>query len=437
MSIEEDTELRDVVLETLDQRGVVGKTKAMLRANIFTALEETAAPHDKIYMLNKRLKENLSSSEGKLMAALIVDYFNCWQLEFSKTVFEPETGYDTKSSSRMDLCNSLGISAPPDQQPVLSELIKKLNEGSGSSPRLSRRQLPGHSAMDLNSKQIADARAKFAEYDKDGSGTIDKDELRQLFIDMFPHFHSSMLERYVNDEFQAADTDFSAGIDMDEFIDLYRRLFISCRSVVSHDIVDLVPTPRSPSPRFSKIPIKSDNPVSGSNHKDGSPRDTHGSQIPKLNIGPSRADSTRSPPSAPGSTDHSKATSNFNNSSSNGLTSEKSGLKGDLEMKSIDKSLADLGFDIPDEDDESIRTKSDTYEDDFEKSNASSMGSHRRSKTADSVSSDETTDKMDDDDINSLLKDNDISWGNETEDKSITDDSSVKGVDYWEMVPRK
>ena len=48
------------------------------------------------------------------------------------------------------------------------------------------------------------------------------------------------------------------GIDFDEFLDLYRRLFISCRSVVSHDVSDLVPvtTPRSPSPRQSKIPIK-------------------------------------------------------------------------------------------------------------------------------------------------------------------------------------
>lgn len=28
MSFEEDTELRDIVMETLDQRGVVGKAKA-------------------------------------------------------------------------------------------------------------------------------------------------------------------------------------------------------------------------------------------------------------------------------------------------------------------------------------------------------------------------------------------------------------------------
>ena len=31
------------------------------------------------------------------MAALITDYFNCLQLEFSKTVFEPETGYVSTS----------------------------------------------------------------------------------------------------------------------------------------------------------------------------------------------------------------------------------------------------------------------------------------------------------------------------------------------------
>jgi len=30
MSLEEDTELRDIVLETLDQRGVVGKAKVQI-----------------------------------------------------------------------------------------------------------------------------------------------------------------------------------------------------------------------------------------------------------------------------------------------------------------------------------------------------------------------------------------------------------------------
>lgn len=32
------------------------------------------------------------------MAGLVVDYFNSFQLEFSKMVFEPETGYSVSDS---------------------------------------------------------------------------------------------------------------------------------------------------------------------------------------------------------------------------------------------------------------------------------------------------------------------------------------------------
>ena len=44
---------------------------------------------------------------------------------------------------------------------------------------------------------------------QDNNGFIDKNELRDLLSDLFPHFHRDMLERYVNDEFRAADKDFS------------------------------------------------------------------------------------------------------------------------------------------------------------------------------------------------------------------------------------
>ncbi len=62
---------------------------------------------------------------------------------------------------------------------------------------------------------------------QDRSDSIDKAELRSLFRDLFPDFprcfmkkfgdtihantlpFSTMLERYVNDEFRASDTDFS------------------------------------------------------------------------------------------------------------------------------------------------------------------------------------------------------------------------------------
>ncbi|MGH0143652.1 UNVERIFIED_CONTAM: hypothetical protein FKN15_057384 [Acipenser sinensis] len=41
-----------------------------------------------------------------------------------------------------------------------------------------------------------------------------------------------MLERYVTDEFRAVDKDFNNSIDFDQFLGMYKRLFIQCRSVV-------------------------------------------------------------------------------------------------------------------------------------------------------------------------------------------------------------
>ncbi|MGH0163156.1 UNVERIFIED_CONTAM: hypothetical protein FKN15_044260 [Acipenser sinensis] len=64
-------------------------------------------------------------------------------------------------------------------------------------------------AEELSLKQIAEARKKFDHYDKDRNGEINKEELRILFTDLFPHFHKNMLERYVTDEFRAVDKDFN------------------------------------------------------------------------------------------------------------------------------------------------------------------------------------------------------------------------------------
>ena len=43
---------------------------------------------------------------------------------------------------------------------------------------------------------------------------IDRDELQNLFCDIFPHINITLLERYVADEFAAADTNFSNGLSV-------------------------------------------------------------------------------------------------------------------------------------------------------------------------------------------------------------------------------
>ncbi|XP_064604114.1 centrosomal protein 43-like isoform X2 [Liolophura sinensis] len=274
MSADEDTELRDLVAQTLESNGVLGKIRAELRASVFLTLEEQESVQNKTPFLNAELKKFLITKEGRLVAGLVQEFLEHFNLEFTQAVFEPESGVKSVYDGRESLAHELNLHVDAtigdnNKQPLLKELVTRLQgektNRSGfdtSVPCSGDWNIP----EDLSPKQIEDARKKFEYYDKDQNGTIDKDELRSLFTDIFPGFHRNMLERYVNDEFRAVDRDFSnsyltltvtePGIDFEEFLNMYRRLFIQCRSVVAGDVSDLVPQ------RSTK-----DSPLSSSSHK--------------------------------------------------------------------------------------------------------------------------------------------------------------------------
>lgn len=88
---------------------------------------------------------------------------------------------------------------------------------------------------ELSRVSLIEAKKKFDFYDKDKNGYIDKNELRTLFCDLYPNFNKNMLDRYVNDEFNATDKNFNNGIDFNEFKSMYQRLFLMCRSFIAHD----------------------------------------------------------------------------------------------------------------------------------------------------------------------------------------------------------
>lgn len=253
MSVDEDTELRDMVIEQLDANGVLGKLKAMLRAHVFLTLEH---PENVKKPNNDLLRKSLATNEGRLMAALVLEYLHFFNLEFTVMTFKPEAGLDDSASlARDELSRQLDIveSEQSPAHPLLCELIKRLGDSSSSDEKSRGRRSTEHA--DLTQKHIDDAKKKFDQYDQDSSGTIEKGELRMLFADMFPDVNKSMLDRYVNDQYSYADRDFSGGIDFNEFLNLYRSFFVLSKSVVSHDVSDILLSPKQLSP-MSKIPIK-------------------------------------------------------------------------------------------------------------------------------------------------------------------------------------
>ncbi|XP_018416043.1 PREDICTED: FGFR1 oncogene partner [Nanorana parkeri] len=229
---DEDTELRDLLIHTLENNGVLNKIKAELRASVFLALEEQERPENKPTLVNERLLHFLNSREGRLVAGLVTDFLQHFHLDFTLAVLQPEANLTSTADDRAHVAEELGLPEAEKGGPLLLELIKRFRHREAP--------LNGVPEQGLPSGHMAEAQAKFELYDRDKNGEISKGELRELFVDLFPHFHRDMLDRYVNDEFTSADRDFSSGIDQKEFLAMYRRLFIQGRSVVVQEVSDLI-----------------------------------------------------------------------------------------------------------------------------------------------------------------------------------------------------
>ncbi|XP_043552205.1 FGFR1 oncogene partner isoform X3 [Chiloscyllium plagiosum] len=237
MSAEEDTELRDLLVQTLENSGVLNKIKAELRAAVFLALEEQERVENKTPLVNESLKTFLNTEDGRLVAGLVAEFLQFFNLDFTLAVFRPETNTFTGLDGRDNLARELGIPEGADLKgvPLLLEVIRngqQKEKGTCPSDGDSLNYVP----KELSAKHIAEAKKKFEFYDKDKNGEISKEELKELFIDLFPHFHKNMLDRYVNDEFKA----FNNVVDFDEFLGMYKRLFVQCRSVIVQDDTDTV-----------------------------------------------------------------------------------------------------------------------------------------------------------------------------------------------------
>lgn len=85
--------------------------------------------------------------------------------------------------------------------------------GSVKPPRGGRLPPLSETAGEVDEEQLALAREQFDRFDKDGSGTIDKAELRDVFEALHVHMAPSVLESYVRAAFTTHDVDLSGALE--------------------------------------------------------------------------------------------------------------------------------------------------------------------------------------------------------------------------------
>ncbi|XP_055042223.2 centrosomal protein 43 isoform X5 [Misgurnus anguillicaudatus] len=260
---EEDTELRDLLIQNLENSGVLNKIKAELRAAVFLALEEQDKVENKTPLVNENLKKSLNTKDGRLVAGLITDFLQVFNLDFTLAVFQPEINTLNGLDTRESLSKELGISESEVNRntPILQELVKRVRQKDKTSifaegDRATERTFP----KELSSRQITDARKKFDSYDKNRSGTINRDAITAIFSDLFPQFSRNVLESFVNEELGDKSKETSTTIDFQDFLGMYKSFFTQCRSVVTNESSDaLYPSSKNIEDRImssfgSKIP---------------------------------------------------------------------------------------------------------------------------------------------------------------------------------------
>ncbi|KAG8506015.1 FGFR1 oncogene partner [Galemys pyrenaicus] len=134
---EEDTELRDLLVQTLESNGVLNRIKAELRAAVFLALEEqekvelARAPplsrQNKTPLVNESLRKFLTTRDGRLVASLVAEFLQFFNLDFTLAVFQPETSTLHGLEGRENLARDLGIIEAEGTVggPLLLEVIRR------------------------------------------------------------------------------------------------------------------------------------------------------------------------------------------------------------------------------------------------------------------------------------------------------------------------
>ncbi|XP_005390786.2 PREDICTED: FGFR1 oncogene partner isoform X1 [Chinchilla lanigera] len=130
VAAEEDTELRDLLVQTLENSGALNRIKAELRAAVFLALEEQEKVENKTPLVNESLKKFLKTKDGRLVASLVAEFLQFFNLDFTLAVFQPETSTFQGLEGRENLARDLGIIEAEGTVggPLLLEVIRRCQQ---------------------------------------------------------------------------------------------------------------------------------------------------------------------------------------------------------------------------------------------------------------------------------------------------------------------
>ena len=139
-------ELKGLISETLESRGVLNKIRAELRRAVWLAVNEQEEQTNSALIHNKTaaLQEN---EADKLVLELIHEYLEFYELDYTLNVFESEAKFKNVNTSRRKIAENMNLQDNNTNKPLLYELIQNRSNNSSASTSNSANSL---SSSDLS-----------------------------------------------------------------------------------------------------------------------------------------------------------------------------------------------------------------------------------------------------------------------------------------------
>lgn len=87
-------DLKNLVIQTLEEEGTLGALRAQLRSRVFKAIEKNAEPAAKqaagFQWQNPAAQKVHESEEARLISHMIKEYLDFYRMEYTLSVYLPE-----------------------------------------------------------------------------------------------------------------------------------------------------------------------------------------------------------------------------------------------------------------------------------------------------------------------------------------------------------
>ena len=140
-------DLKNIVIQNLEQEGTLGSLRAQLRAQVFKAIENYADTNTKqsagFQWQNPAANKIHEDAESKMMALLIREYLEYYKMDYTLSVYLPEVAMQGNEHhvSRDQLADQAGIrttNRENETPPLLVQMLQNMRKekaGGGSSAK--------------------------------------------------------------------------------------------------------------------------------------------------------------------------------------------------------------------------------------------------------------------------------------------------------------